>query len=270
MLLSVAIAMGFAYPSLLLSDSPTAGFAAIPHHVWTVAKPVDDGKVDVDIEMRQVWIHGSYMAALDKDVLQRALAVQQSLVGDESLSNVIPRLDDQLRLGTLPWGYHSPLMYWNNSRDTIEADVDLLRTINDQKHSASSLNVGLRPATVFAGKKFHGKKLASADALIITLMNKASDGVGAEWQTRMQSLACDDCTLFPSDGRVTRQRVYQFSFTPLSVPEHIALTLAYSCKLTQNLNAIESRSPQSMRRGCDWHGSSVPAAVSSVKLQTAC
>ncbi|KXT06029.1 hypothetical protein AC578_1332 [Pseudocercospora eumusae] len=231
MLLSVAIAMGFAYPSIALSDNPTAGIAAIPHTVWTIAKPIDDATAQVDIELRQIWIHGSFMKALDKDVLKRALIVQQSLVGDDGSSNTIPRLDDKLRSGTLQWGYHSPLMYWNNSREVIDADTDLLETINSQKRASSSLNVGMRPASVFAGKKFEGKKLISADALVITLMNKASDSIGDRWQSRMQDLsrvACDSCALFPSNGQITRQRVYEFSFTPLSMPEHIALTLAYS------------------------------------------
>ncbi|EME89584.1 uncharacterized protein MYCFIDRAFT_128036, partial [Pseudocercospora fijiensis CIRAD86] len=231
MLVSVAIAMGFAYPSIALSDNPTAGIAAIPHTVWTIAKPIDDATAQVDIELRQIWIHGSFMNALDKDVLKRALTIQQSLVGDDSSSNTIPRLDDKLRSGTLQWGYHSPLMYWNNSHHAIDADTDLLETINSRTRTSSSLNVGMRPASVFAGKKFEGKKLISADALVITLMNKASDSIGQHWESRMQDLGhltCDTCTLFPANGRVTRQRVYEFSFTPLSLPEHTALTLAYS------------------------------------------
>ncbi|KAF2162353.1 hypothetical protein M409DRAFT_69238 [Zasmidium cellare ATCC 36951] len=224
--------MGFSYPTIFLSENPTAGFAAYPHTFWTSAKPIDNASTSVDVEMRQIWVHGSYMNALDKDVLKRALAVQQSLVGDEKLSNVIPALNDKLRSSSLQWGYHSPLMYWNNSQDTIDADTDVLRTINDQRNAHSSLNVVLRPASVFAGKKFERRRLLAADALVITLMNKATDGAGSKWQQNMRSLtdgACGDCTLFPHDGHITRQRVYEFSFTPLSFSEHLALTFAYSC-----------------------------------------
>lgn len=232
MLVSVAIAMGFSYPTIFLSENPTAGFAAYPHTFWTSAKPITNASTGVDVEMRQIWVHGSYMNALDKDVLKRALAVQQSLVGDEKLSNVVPALSDKLRSDSLQWGYHSPLMYWNNSADTIDADTDLLRTINDQRHAQSSLNVVLRPASVFAGKKFERRRLLAADALVITLMNKATDSAGSTWQQNMRSLtdgACATCTLFPHDGHITRQRVYEFSFTPLSISEHLALTFAYSC-----------------------------------------
>ncbi|GIZ40907.1 hypothetical protein CKM354_000422700 [Cercospora kikuchii] len=231
MLLSVAIAMGFSYPTIFLSENPTAGLAAVPHHVWTTAKPVDNASTSVDIELRQIWVHGSYMDALNKDVLKRGLAVQQRLVGNENLGDIMHALDDKLRSSAVPWAFHSPLMYWNNSADLIDADDDIIGTINEQRYTSSSLNVVLRPASVFAGKQFHRTTLKAADALVITLLNKGGGGIGDRWHNRMQTLAdgaCPECTLFPSDGHVTRHRVYEFSFTPLSISEHLALTLAYS------------------------------------------
>lgn len=234
MLVTAAVAMGFSYPTVFLSENPTAGFAAYPHHVWTTAKPLDGNSEKMaDVEMRQVWVHGSYMKALEKDALKSALDIQQTLVGDEPLTSIFPGLSEKLRSSTLTWGYHSPLMYWNNSQETIDEDPDILATINEKAQStSSSLNVALRPASVFAGKKFKGQKLEAADALIITLMNKVEANVGDQWLKRMSSLttgSCKDCTLFPKDGRITRNRVYEFSFTPLSVQENIALALAYSC-----------------------------------------
>ncbi|KAI5369916.1 Putative sterol regulatory element-binding protein cleavage-activating protein [Septoria linicola] len=227
MLISVAIAMGFSYPTIFLSENPTAGLAAYPQHVWTTAKLIDKTTVPIDIELRQIWVHGSYMDALNKDVLKRGLAVQQLLVGNEDLGDIMHSLDDKLRSSAVPWAFHSPLMYWNNSADLIDADHDIVRTINEQKHSSSSLNVVLRPASVFAGKKFDRTRLQAADALVITLMNKGGSDIGDRWHDKMQTLAegaCPGCTLFPSDGH----RVYKFSFTPLSVSEHLALTFAYS------------------------------------------
>lgn len=233
MLVTVAIAMGFSYPTVFLAENPTAGFAAYPHHVWTTAKPLDGDSGIADVEMRQVWVHGSYMKALDKDALKSALDIQQTLVGAEPLNSIFPGLSEKLRTSTLTWGYHSPLMYWNNSREAIEKDDDILRTINDKARStSSSLNVALRPASVFAGKKFKHQKLIAADAHVITLMNKVEGDVGERWQARTTSLttgACKDCMLFPKDGRITRSRVYEFSFTPLSAQESIALAFAYGC-----------------------------------------
>ena len=220
MLFSVAIAMAFSYPTIFLGEFPTTGFTTYPNHVWTSAKRIDSGDTTADIEMRQIWIHGSYMKALDKEVLKQGLIIQQSLIEDERLS-----------FDSLPWGYHSPLMYWNNSAENIEADTDVLKTVNEQRHGVSSLNVVLRPASVFAGKKFDRHQLLAADALVITLTNKVEDRLSTEWQEKMKTLttkACRDCTLFPQDGHVTRQRVYEFSFMPLSTEEIIALTVAYS------------------------------------------
>jgi hypothetical protein len=231
MLVSVAIAMAFSYPTILLAENPTAGFATFPHHVWTTAKPLDEGQDRADVEMRQVWVHGSYMKALEKDALNKALDIQQTLVGGEPLTSIIPSLDDKLKSSTLDWGYHSPLMYWNNSHEMINDDADILQTIHDKARSTSSLlNVALRPASVFAGKKFEAAKLVAADALVITLMNKVKDGIGIQWRKRMTAIttdACKGCTLYPKDGYVTRNRVYEFSITPLTTRENIALSIAY-------------------------------------------
>lgn len=231
MLVSVAIAMGFSYPSIFLAENPSA-HAAYPHQAWTTAKPIEDGNTTIDVELRQIWIHGSYMQALDKPVLRKALKVQQSLILDDQLTDAIPALSESMRSGTLDWGYHSPLMYWNSSAQVLEADVDILKTINTQKLGYSSLNVVLRPASVLAGKKFNRNQLLAADALVITLMNKFDDDAGTKWQEKMRDLtqeACPDCALFPHDGHVTNHRVYEFSFTPLNWKEHLALGTAYGC-----------------------------------------
>lgn len=233
MLVSVAIAMGFSYPSIFLAETAAVGHAAFPHQAWTTAKPIEDGNTTIDVELRQIWIHGSYMEALDKDVLQKALKVQQSLILDDQQSDAIPALSDSLRSGTLEWGYHSPLMYWNSSAQVLEADADVLKTINTQKLGYSSLNVALRPASVLAGKRFNRNELLAADALVITLINRFDHHIGGQWQQKMRDLtheACQGCAVFSADdGHVTSHRVYEFSLTPLSFKEHIALGFAYGC-----------------------------------------
>ena len=58
------------------------------------------------------------------------------------------------------------------------------------------------------------------------------DGVGGKWQDKMHSLegsACPNCTLYPPHGEISRSRVYEFSFTPLSFKENTALAFAYGC-----------------------------------------
>lgn len=112
MLFSVAVGVALGYPTVFLSDNPTAGFTSIPRHVWTSARSIDvsDGQ-KADVEMRQIWVHGSYMRALEKDVLKSALTIQQSLVGGERLASTFSEFGDHLNPSELSWGYHSPLMY---------------------------------------------------------------------------------------------------------------------------------------------------------------
>ncbi|KAK1000621.1 hypothetical protein LTR54_008848 [Friedmanniomyces endolithicus] len=234
MLGSVALAMALAFPPIFLAENPTAGFAAYPHHVWTSARPFEGDPVRIDVEMRQVWVHGSYMGALEKGVLRSGLRIQEVLVGGEELGGELAEVvGGEVRGGKLSWGFHSPLMYWNSSARMIEEDDDLLTTINAQSRTSSSLNVALRPASVFAGKMFDRRHLKAADALVLTFMNKVESlGIGGKWQDRMKSvkaIACENCTLFPSDGDVTRNRVYEFSFMAVSLQENLALAFAYGC-----------------------------------------
>ncbi|KAK0252344.1 hypothetical protein LTS09_012462 [Friedmanniomyces endolithicus] len=234
MLGSVALAMALAFPPIFLAENPTAGFAAYPHHVWTSARPFEGDPVRIDVEMWQVWVHGSYMGALEKGVLRSGLRIQEVFVGGEELGGEVAEVvGGEVRGGKLSWGFHSPLMYWNSSARMIEEDEDLLTTINAQSRTSSSLNVALRPASVFAGKMFDRRHLKAADALVLTFMNKVESlGIGGKWQDRMKSvkaIACENCTLFPSDGDVTRNRVYEFSFMAVSLQENLALAFAYGC-----------------------------------------
>ncbi|KAK0333115.1 hypothetical protein LTR59_017578 [Friedmanniomyces endolithicus] len=213
MLTSVALAMALAFPPIFLAENPTAGFAAYPHHhVWTSAEPFAGDPVRIDVEMRQVWVHGSYMGALEKGVLRSGLRIQEVLVGGEEMGGGLAGL---------------------GGGERIEDDPDLLTTINAQSRTSSSLNVALRPASVFAGKMFDRRHLKAADALVLTFMNKVESlGIGGKWQDRMKSvkaIACENCTLFPFDGDVTRNRVYEFSFRPVSLQEKLALAFAYGC-----------------------------------------
>ncbi|KAF1826554.1 uncharacterized protein K489DRAFT_376978 [Dissoconium aciculare CBS 342.82] len=233
MLFSIAVAMAFSYPTVLLSGDPTAGVGAQPHHVWTSAKSMNTTHTDADLEMRQVWIYGSHMKALQKDVLQKGLQIQQSLFSEPEREIPIPNLSEQAIEDNHQWGFHSPLMYWNNSAQRLTADQDILNTINEHKHhSSSSLNVILRHASVFAGKRFSRRKLLAADALVITLINKVGERVGSRWQDKMSSLTqnvCPDCTLFPRNGDASNHQIYEFSFMPLSLRENTILAIAYTC-----------------------------------------
>jgi hypothetical protein len=231
MLFSIAVSIAFSYPAVFLSGEPTASFGAQPHR--TSAKTMNTTRTDADLEMRQVWIYGDHMKALQKEVLQKGLEIQQSLFGGAARHDSMSSVGEQSLESVPQWGFHSPLMYWNNSAQVLVADQDILGTINEQKHHSSlSLNVILRHASVFAGKRFNRRKLLAADALVITLINKIGEGVGATWQDGMSTLSqdvCPNCTLFPQNSSTLSHQVYEFSFKPLTLRENMVLAIAYGC-----------------------------------------
>lgn len=246
MLVSVAIGVTLTYPTVFLSENPTAGFTSLPHHVWTSAKSFDGGLgSQVDIELRQVWIHGSYMKALDKDVLANALVIQNSLIQSDQ-----NHVHDSAAAGDTGWGFHSPLMYWNNSMLAIEEDGDILSTVNEQAYRVSLSDFTLRPASVFAGKLFTNSKLLAADALVVTLFDTVMSSGERRWDRQIRALAeanIGNWTLYPGNGTVSRSQLYEFSFQPLSLSENVALAFAYGCMVLyviislRRLKAFHSR-----------------------------
>lgn len=230
------------YPALFQTDSPAAvGLRNLPKHAWTSTTEVFDDRPS-DVEVRQVWVHGDYMKAVDTPVLREALYVQDALIGDgfneqmEDASANHGHLFAPDKGGCLTtkyrahWGYHSPLMYWNCSLRAIEQDPDPLLTINSATKHRSSLNLTLRPSTVFAGKAFANKKLQAADALVITLFDQSNSSLGYMWESRSRKLAAElpsEWTMFPKDGQIRKSRLYEFRFKPMTLNDDLFLAASY-------------------------------------------
>ncbi|OCK97608.1 uncharacterized protein K441DRAFT_694161 [Cenococcum geophilum 1.58] len=251
-LLSVVIAVLLCYPVLFLDKSPAAtGLYNLPHHVWTSATEFEGNpNTRADVEMRQVWVYGDYMKALDRRVLREALRIQNALIADGFEEGMTSQISDTTTEGlkacdasmplpdgrappsprALSWGFHSPLMYWNCSLDAIESDADILSTINKQSMQRSFLNFTLRPTSVFAGKSFCGKELLAADALVITIFDQTNSGIGKTWGLRSTELAQNASelwSLYPEDGRVVGSQLYEFRFKPMSLNDDFLLAVAY-------------------------------------------
>jgi len=239
-LLTIVISVLLCYPAVFQTDSPAAaGLRNLPKHVWTSTTEVE-GDRRADVEVRQVWVHGDYMNAIDRRVLREALHVQNVLVGsgfgeDDTDSKVeqSATYSNHGCTATRPgqkWGFHSPLMHWNCSMDALEADNDPLSTINSHSDVQSALNLTLRPSTVFAGKAFAKTKLQSADALVITLFDQTKSGLGVTWDSRSQQLAQDlpsEWALFPENGRVVKSRLYEFRFKEMTLNDDLLLAASY-------------------------------------------
>ncbi|RDA84674.1 hypothetical protein CP532_3521 [Ophiocordyceps camponoti-leonardi (nom. inval.)] len=273
LLVSAAVATVLIYPiPFLFTSDFVNGASNLPRHVWTVAQPLPYGTaVEPDIIMRSIWVHASYMQALNTELLVSALKLQDDLLGiTKNFSPAsAPRTplwskspDDDLSLtqrdaihvanGLTPqsWFFHSPLLYWGCCRERIMADDDILSTINNRKNQSTFANVTLRHSIVFSGKRFEERRLLAADSLVITLLHLQNSSVGRRWERRALELpqkVGDEWNIYPSDGRATSSQLYEFQFRPISVQDIASLALAYGLALVyflaslSKLRAVKSR-----------------------------
>lgn len=265
----------YLFPFLYTTDAAniTSGVSHLPHHVWTDAQPLRDGvSVDPDVIMRSIWVHGSYMKALKRDVLLGALELQDEILGPTTEFNprqphgprMLPEgdadLDRQQRdafhisngLTNESWFFHSPLQYWSGSAENIAADQDLVATVNQRKTQSTCVNTTLRHSIVFSGKRFEERQLVAADALVITLIHLRDSPVGRQWVRKVEALAQaaksdGKWQIIPPDGKSTSNQLYKFQFQPMSWFDWIMLSLAYSLTIfnlllrLSKLRAVKSR-----------------------------
>ncbi|KAK4153121.1 sterol regulatory element-binding protein cleavage-activating protein [Chaetomidium leptoderma] len=265
----------YLFPFLYTTETAniTNGVSHLPHHVWTDAQPLAPGAgVEPDVIMRSIWVHGSYMKALERDVLLGALDLQDQILGPTTDFNphqphnppVLPDqgadLDRQQRdafhitngLTNQSWFFHSPLQYWGGSAENIAADRHLSSTVNERKTQSTSVNTTLRHSIVFSGKRFEERQLVAADALVITLIHLRDSPVGEQWVRRVEALAHaakhdSEWQIIPSDGRSTSNQLYKFQFQPMSWFDWAMLTLAYFLTIfnlllrLSKLRAVKSR-----------------------------
>lgn len=229
------------YQAVFQTDSPAAAsLRNLPKHVWTSTTAIE-GERPADVVVRQVWVHGDYMKAIELPVLREAMHVQNVLIGSGFSGpdgTVYPdqHVEGYDASGCLTaasgngWGWHSPLMFWDCSTSALESDRDLLKTINSQASAQSALNLTLRPSSLFAGKTFSNTKLRAADALVITTFDQTPSGLGHDWDARSRMLAehmSPNWTIFPEDGRVGNSRLYEFHFRPMTLVDDLLLTASY-------------------------------------------
>ncbi|OLN84446.1 Sterol regulatory element-binding protein cleavage-activating protein [Colletotrichum chlorophyti] len=251
LIISVAVAAILIYPFPYLYTSDLSnGASNLPHHVWTAAQPLKENSTEPDVIMRSIWVHGSYMKALDRDILLGALELQDELLGPtkdfsprrpvttlrlhDPHADLAPRDRDAYHvvngLTSQAWFFHSPLQYWSGSSERILADSDILATVNAKKTQPTSVNVTLRHSIVFSGKRFEDRRLLAADALVITLVHLRDSPVGRQWERKAEALAArmrDKWTAYPADGKSMSSQLYEFQFMPISVQDTVILALAY-------------------------------------------
>ncbi|KAL7276345.1 hypothetical protein RUND412_000648 [Rhizina undulata] len=241
------------------------------HHVWTSARPFSSTRSEPDIGIKQAWVQGSFMRALAPEVVEEALKVQEALLGtgfdcvsyadegpissmmyEKESSNSEGNNSRSTLLAAPGMFFHSPLLYWNCSISAIRNDPNLIDTINKNYYRHSPANVTLRWGSVFAGKRFSHRRLAEADALVISLFYRLDGGMGELWDQRAQLLAEEAqqhkrYDVYPSDGKEKNTTLYEFRFQPMSTLDNLLLagcyflTFAYLVVSLRRLRAVKSR-----------------------------
>ncbi|GAO16994.1 hypothetical protein UVI_02022290 [Ustilaginoidea virens] len=201
------------------------------------------------------------MGALNANLLSSALDLQNELLGETKNFNPRDALRNQIKsthggplslaerdalhisngLTTRSWFFHSPLIYWQYSRDIVLADPDILSTINNKKNLSNFANTTLRHSVVFSGKRFEERRLAAADAIVITLFYLKDSPVGKEWEAKASSLphkVADEFDVYPPDGQSATSQLYEFQFRPISAQDILSLTLAYGLALFYLLSSL--------------------------------
>ncbi|KAI9049243.1 hypothetical protein LZ554_007090 [Drepanopeziza brunnea f. sp. 'monogermtubi'] len=272
LLVSVATAaiLIIPFPFLYTNDFAN-GASNLPHHVWTAAQPFEGSAATrPDVVMRSVWVHGSYMKALEPHVLLSALEIQDELLGptinfnprrplEESgpispNARLTPDMRDSLHaahgLSNSSWFFHSPLQYWSCDGEKIAADRDIIFTVNEHCRQSTSVNVTLRHSIVFSGKRFEDHRLVAADALVITLVHMLDSPVGRQWERNAEDLALKSggkWRIYPENGRSWTNTLYEFRFQPLSLKDDIVFGVNYIVILLyflwriSKLRALKSR-----------------------------
>ncbi|KAI6084780.1 sterol-sensing domain of SREBP cleavage-activation-domain-containing protein [Hypoxylon rubiginosum] len=264
LLVSVAVASILMYPfPFLYTTDFTNGASPLPEDAWTGTLPLDDkNRIEPDVIMRSVWVHGNYFQALDRNVLLSALELQDELLGPTVDFNPRSHIVDRDFLNATPsdltpaqrdayhvvngltnesWFFQSPLQYWSCSRDNIERDDDIIATANEKKTQPTSVNVTLRHSIVFSGKRFQDRQLVAADALVITLVHLRDSPVGRIWQEKVEALkhnTADNWDIFEYSPNGKTSELYEFQFRPMSSQDAISLWLAYSLVLIYFLTSL--------------------------------
>jgi hypothetical protein len=218
------------------SSSPTR-----QTYAWIPAEPSESmGNLVPEISIKQAWIHSSQMKALQRDSMLEALAVQDLLLGPMLRCATTPWLEENTRqtpagteapeVGTAVSFVHSPLLYWNCSREAIESDTSIIATVNSRAHQVSPANVTLRPLSVLAGTTFSFNKVVAADALVVSLIYGEQSKAGDLWDLQTEEMAQYDKSrweVYPAASRGARSMTFRAQSHSTDSQEKAIFSSAY-------------------------------------------
>jgi hypothetical protein len=267
-IITVAIGVSMCLPAPFLYHLTSSVNDPKPlSHAWTSLEPFANGEnLTPNISIKQVWIYGSWMKALERETLLEAVVIQDLLLGPMLTCDpvrdttthrttlttpsermlILERQEPNFTVSFL----HSPLLYWNCSTAAIESDNSILTTVNSHAHQISPANITLRPSSIFSGMLLSHNRLVAADTLVVSLFYKADSRAGDLWDERSQALAQREQSrwkVYPADGRGTGSRLFKFQSRPISVQDKAiffgsyGLVLLYAIFSLRNVRTLKSR-----------------------------
>jgi hypothetical protein len=233
-IITVVIGIGLCVPFLYHTTSFGNDLNRLGH-AWTSAESFANGESLVsNISIRQFWIHGSWMKALERETLLEAVAIQDILLGPMTNCSTMPWHEGSILKTPADADmafFHSPLLLWNCSTAALESDNSILMTINSGARQVSPANMTLRPSSVLAGTLLSFNKLVAADALAMSLFYRAESAAGDLFDDRAELLAQHNKSrwaVYPANGRATRSRLFRFQSRAASVQDKGIVFSVYS------------------------------------------
>jgi hypothetical protein len=260
-LVSITIGLVTCFLSFLSHGSGSvSGALALPGHMYTSTRALDYALPRApDFVVKQAWIHGPPMRALEPNVLKETLIIQQHLLGlhdgtsatiawsgsTSTMETMVeapsPETLTSKKIPIPPAGpvFHSPLQYWHNSLADLEADSNIPNTINAKSSHKSSFNITLRQPSLFAGKKFSKEgRLEAADAAIVSFFYPYDSEDNEKWTERAYSLVQSSRwdVYLPHDGQSIR--AYEYRLSAVSRKDNVVLALAYFVMVSRIISSL--------------------------------
>ena len=227
------------HASILSSNS-----AVLSDHAWTSLQPLpSETDVIPDLFIKQLWVQGRWMGALDPDVIHEAARIEEVLLGQIPSGATAPRLKDdangwsresvgsvESESGVTDAFIHSPLLYWKDS-SSLESIDSILDAVNSNKHGKSAANVTLTPASVLSRPVESEGRLVAADALVASLFYKAGSSAGERWDERVEALPQSgngNWEVYLNNAEGTGSRLFRFQSHPVSIQDDAIFLLSYS------------------------------------------
>lgn len=197
-----------------------------PSHAWVSVDEVDGGRLvesrreqasDVDVAIRQAWVRGPWMRALERQTLATAAAVEDRLAPYGSgAATAVGR-------GA---AIHSLLDHWDHSAEQMASDDDVVGTVvGPSSRRLSRAGVSLRPESTLAG---FARASSSADAVVTTMLCDDGSDAARFWDRSVAALLRDPAKWHASLDETLDGILARIQHLPAGTSDNVAFFTLYS------------------------------------------